>query len=1071
MVNSRHDSPIKEVASSSDVTIEEMFSSIMKEMHEVRDNVNAMQGGFTAFHEDISILRDRIRHNHSIAPSDLERHGRSDYKSRYHDDGLVRESRRERAPMFHRESHSRWMRDHDRHKVHEWLKGEKVSSKASKSSSPRHGGGDTSQRSIPPKKVDLSHPSYHTKVSSWLSSNFPLSKSLIQSECDNVNYIVEERVKHMVDFVVGDDEELLEDEKESTATHEEYAYPTFNDGVSSIVEVEDECEPFNALQILNTEPKPHEELERSKQVHSDERLIYEVQHGREPVDLDFCSITIDGDLNNDILQQRLRELAKQREELQLMEIELRAQNIARSEIARIHSNFDAQITEHGNANVKLQEQLHEKEQNLCELERKIEDKDRELHAIRLDNEAAWAKQDLLREQSKELQSYRRERDSSEAERVQHISQIHELQEHIQEKDRQFMDLQEQHRIAQETLNFKEEQLRDAQAWMTRAHELDALNSSTNHNLQAELRDRTEHYNQLWLACQRQCGEMERLHLHIQQLQLKLVDSREKTGSNMDGSNISHKNLIDASKLEQSNDSQQDVNVNGSQGTNIGSLQNGNFECVSGGNTSTQVDNVQAVAFAPSSLLGISPYAQPGQVTALHPFVIHQQGVPHPSHVMQSHFHSVSTMPSDQNWQQGKPDGQHVPIPNQYDQETEQNLVETHSNIGYKASGNGQILHVTHLETNIAQGLNADSIPSANEDGKVLDSIGRSYDMTQSPESLQRVSSHFRNVLSLDHLEHENDTKEKQVNPVDDHGTENKSAMENPNRAGPVSSERDASVNNFSEKITNNGSSTDKADASVSAGQKSITGNTAESFLLDERMDKRDVVSWNSMISSYAVHGLGSKALATFQEMVKRGVSPTPLTLISVLGACSHSGLVDEGKSLFDSMTREHGIRPSVEHYACIVDLLGRANRLKEAAWIIADMRDEPGAMVWGALLGSCMIHCNVELAERASRMLFELEPTNAGNYVLLAEIYAEAKMWDEVKRMKKVLEEKGLQKVPGCCWIEAKKRVYLIRSVDEVNPQIELVHALMVKLSEEMMEQGYVPETKSVLYELDTEEK
>ncbi|KAG6429340.1 hypothetical protein SASPL_107389 [Salvia splendens] len=185
----------------------------------------------------------------------------------------------------------------------------------------------------------------------------------------------------------------------------------------------------------------------------------------------------------------------------------------------------------------------------------------------------------------------------------------------------------------------------------------------------------------------------------------------------------------------------------------------------------------------------------------------------------------------------------------------------------------------------------------------------------------------------------------------------------------------------------------------------------------------------------------------------------------------HSGLVDEGKSLFDSMRREHGICPSVEHYACIVDLLGRANRLKEAARIIVDMRDEPGAMVWGALFGSCMIQCNVELAERASRMLFELEPTNAGNYVLLAKIYMDAKMWDEVKRVKNVLEEKGLQKVPGCCWIEVKKRMYSIRFVDEVNPQIELVHALMVKLSEEMMEQGYMPETKSVLYQLDTEEK
>lgn len=238
-----------------------------------------------------------------------------------------------------------------------------------------------------------------------------------------------------------------------------------------------------------------------------------------------------------------------------------------------------------------------------------------------------------------------------------------------------------------------------------------------------------------------------------------------------------------------------------------------------------------------------------------------------------------------------------------------------------------------------------------------------------------------------------------------------------------------------------------------------------------QMDKRDIVSWNSLISSYNIHGLGSKALKTFREMVQLGVSPTPISFISVLGACSHSGLVDEGKLLFESMVKEHGIHPTVEHYACMVDLLGRANRLDEAAKIIADMRDEPGPMVWGSLLGSCRIHCNVKLAEWASSQLFELEPTNAGNYVLLADIYAEAKMWDEVKRVKKLLESKGLQKVSGCCWIEARKKIYSLKSVDELDPQIEQIHALLMKLSKEMMEQGYVPETKAVLYDVDTEEK
>ncbi|KAL2488980.1 Pentatricopeptide repeat-containing protein [Forsythia ovata] len=237
------------------------------------------------------------------------------------------------------------------------------------------------------------------------------------------------------------------------------------------------------------------------------------------------------------------------------------------------------------------------------------------------------------------------------------------------------------------------------------------------------------------------------------------------------------------------------------------------------------------------------------------------------------------------------------------------------------------------------------------------------------------------------------------------------------------------------------------------------------------MDKRDVVSWNSMISSYAIHGLGEKAIEVFQEMVRCGVSPSPISFVSVLGACSHSGLVEEGKYIFDSMLKEHGIYPSMEHHACMVDLLGRANLFEEAAKIIEDMRIEPGPKVWGSLLGSCRIHCNVELAERASKILFELEPTNAGNYVLLGDIYAQAKMWEEVKRVKKLLEAKGLQKVSGCSWIEVKRKIYSLKSVDELNSQIEQIHALLLKLSVEMKEEGYLPETNVVLYDLSTKEK
>ncbi|GLT66995.1 hypothetical protein SLA2020_393320 [Shorea laevis] len=239
----------------------------------------------------------------------------------------------------------------------------------------------------------------------------------------------------------------------------------------------------------------------------------------------------------------------------------------------------------------------------------------------------------------------------------------------------------------------------------------------------------------------------------------------------------------------------------------------------------------------------------------------------------------------------------------------------------------------------------------------------------------------------------------------------------------------------------------------------------------DQMEERDVISWNSLISAYGLHGFGEKSIQIFQEMICNGVSPSPISFVSVLGACSHCGLVEEGKMLFDSMSKEHRIYPSTEHYACMVDLLGRANRLEEAAKIIEDMRIEPDAEVWGSLLGSCRIHCHVELAERASSKLFELEPRHAGNYILLADIYAEAEIWDEVKKVRKLLETRELQKVPGRSWIEVERKMYSFVSVDEFDPHIEEIHAFLIKLSAEMKGKGYVPRTKVVLYDLDESEK
>ncbi|KAL2558812.1 hypothetical protein Fot_03551 [Forsythia ovata] len=589
-----------------------------------------------------------------------------------------------------------------------------------------------------------------------------------------------------------------------------------------------------------------EDLELSKLGQSDERLIYE--QGREPTDVDFCSITIDRGLDNNILQQRLLTLAKQREELQHMEIDLRAQVIIRSEIMEMQKSYDAQIKEHANANVKFQEQMHEKEQKIHELERKMEEKERDLNAIRLDKEAAWAKEDLIREQSKELQSFRRERDSTEAERALHIRQIHDLQEHVQEKERQLMELQEQHRIAQETIIFKDEQLREAQAWMTRAQEMDALQSTTNHSLQAELRERTEQYNQLWLVCQRQFGEMERFHLHMQQLQLELADAREKSGSYSDASHISQINSKDASEVGQSNGNQLEVNGNGTPSENSGSLQNGNVEGTSssfvpGGSTSTQTD-AHGVPFAPPSLLGLPPYLPPVQVTALHPFVMHQQGVPHtvPSHVTQSIFQTIPSMPSlqpSQN-QQTISDGQQIPIHNQFPLQAEQTSSGAVSNYDYEASVNGQVLSANYFDPNISREINSVA-PPQNEEGQALESVDESYPAgAQSHQSLQQISSQFHDVLRMDPLEHTNETKEKNDSHVHvtDRRLENVSSMmEQPNSTMNVHlSEAPDHAVNISKTTMNNVSGAGSSDASVSTGQKNsnVIEKPAEISLLDER---------------------------------------------------------------------------------------------------------------------------------------------------------------------------------------------------------------------------------------------
>ncbi|OWM64539.1 hypothetical protein CDL15_Pgr020506 [Punica granatum] len=177
--------------------------------------------------------------------------------------------------------------------------------------------------------------------------------------------------------------------------------------------------------------------------------------------------------------------------------------------------------------------------------------------------------------------------------------------------------------------------------------------------------------------------------------------------------------------------------------------------------------------------------------------------------------------------------------------------------------------------------------------------------------------------------------------------------------------------------------------------------------------EKDIIVWSAIIAGYGMHGQGETAVSLFNAMAESGVEPNEVTFTSVLHACSHSGLVDEGLSLFRAMLQHHGRRLKQDHYTCIVDLLGRAGRLKEAYDLVMEMPYEPSHAVWGALLGACVIHENVDLGGVAAKKLFELEPANTGNYVLLAKIYSATGRWKDAENTRNIMKQIGLRKTPA----------------------------------------------------------
>lgn len=214
----------------------------------------------------------------------------------------------------------------------------------------------------------------------------------------------------------------------------------------------------------------------------------------------------------------------------------------------------------------------------------------------------------------------------------------------------------------------------------------------------------------------------------------------------------------------------------------------------------------------------------------------------------------------------------------------------------------------------------------------------------------------------------------------------------------------------------------KVDASLANGLISLYSNCGyiniARAIFDRISDReRNIFVWNAIIRCYGMHGFALEALSMFEQLVEAGIHPDGVIFLCLLSACSHAGMLAEGWDMFQKM-EAFGVQKNEAHYASAVDLLGRAGHLDEAMELISSMPIQPDKNVYGALLGACRIHKNIELAEFAAEKLFVLDPNNAGRYVILAQMYEDAGRWKEAARLRTLIREKEIRKPIGYSSVE-----------------------------------------------------
>ncbi|XP_074590558.1 pentatricopeptide repeat-containing protein At5g46460, mitochondrial [Curcuma longa] len=249
------------------------------------------------------------------------------------------------------------------------------------------------------------------------------------------------------------------------------------------------------------------------------------------------------------------------------------------------------------------------------------------------------------------------------------------------------------------------------------------------------------------------------------------------------------------------------------------------------------------------------------------------------------------------------------------------------------------------------------------------------------------------------------------------------------------------------------------------------GDIDDSLMLFNCMDRRNLVSWNSIIMGCAQNGYGSFAIKLFDDMRKLNVQPDEITYTGLLTACSHSRMLEKGRNIFHMLERDPSVEVKLEHYSCMVDILGRCAMFEEAEELIRNMPMEPNVTIWLALLSACRIHANIEVARRTSKKVFDIDPESSAAYVLLSNIYASAGQWNDVSQTRLMMRSRGITKVPGASWITLKGTRHEFVCGDRSHPMATEVYKKLDWLVGKLKELGYIYDTRFALHDVDDEQK